>query len=204
MNGAFAWWMAHGRSLPILIVVTGAVRDRHDRGQLPERLHLSDPLAEERDLAGLALPEVLSGDRAARQHPDRRAGSRCGASAATAAAGSRRVIRWSRRWSACCSSARLRRRRGRRTEEPLGRDPAGAVARGWFYSCRSCRAAGRGDVHRLRPDDHPRRDHRDRHGRRDRPGDAWFPEIRPSPSTRGDARGRLLGRDDRAAGRGGC
>ncbi len=30
--------------------------------------------------------------------------------------------------------------------------------------------AGRGHVHRLRPDDHPRPDHGDRHGRRDRAG----------------------------------
>ena len=37
----------------------GALRDRDGRGQLPERLHLPDPLAEERDLAGVALPALL-------------------------------------------------------------------------------------------------------------------------------------------------
>ena len=40
-------------------------------GQLSECLHLPDSLAEERDLAQLALPALFRSDRRARQHSDR-------------------------------------------------------------------------------------------------------------------------------------
>src|SRR5262249_32801016 len=49
-----------------------AVRDRYGRGELPERLHLPAPLAEERDLAGVALPSVLPCNRGPGQRADRR------------------------------------------------------------------------------------------------------------------------------------
>ena len=61
----FVTWPTLDRPRP------GILPDRDGRGQFPERLHLPDPLAEERDLAELALPALLVGDRAAGQYPDR-------------------------------------------------------------------------------------------------------------------------------------
>ena len=79
--------------------------DRHGRGQLSECVHLPDSLAEKRDLARFALPELSTAPIAARDNipivswfalrgrmPQlRRFRSRCG-------------TRWSKPWSACCFS----------------------------------------------------------------------------------------------------
>ena len=57
---------------PILILLgCRRLRRGHRRRQLPQRLHLPDPLGEERHLAGLAVPEMLDADRRPGQHPDR-------------------------------------------------------------------------------------------------------------------------------------
>ena len=96
--------------------------DRHGRRQLPERLHLPDPLAEERDLAGLALPACCTAI-AARDNIPIVSWLALRGECRTAARRSRRAIRWSRPWSACSSWALYRRRRRLRPREMPGADP---------------------------------------------------------------------------------
>ena len=123
---------------------------------------------------GSRCPHLFRRDRGARQHSDRELDRPAG--------------RVPRLWCAdlgAVSPGRspgrllvpggLSRRRDRRAARSLGgrsprfnwwRPPTTAV----FLAL-----AGRGHVHRLRPDDHPRPDHGHRHGRRDRAGDALAP-----------------------------
>ena len=143
----------------------GAVRRRHGRRQLPERLHLPDSLGKERHLARFALPEVPGGDRGPRQRagprldlPPRGLPELPGADldplSRDRAAGRPAVpggLPGRRR-----PAERVRPRRPDAPDEGALPRPPG-------------RLAGRGDVHRRRPDDRAGLDHEP--GHLPRPGD---------------------------------
>ena len=135
------------------------VRDRHGRRQLPERLHLPDPLGEERHLAGLALPELPGGDRGRSDNIP--------------------VLGWLLLRGECRTCGLPISARYPLIELLVGLLFAGvylvdgrlgpAIVRddrcrrrsrsAWSITCAAGRPAGRGDVHRLRPDDRPGLDH---------------------------------------------
>ena len=149
---------------PILVLLgVRRLRRRHGRRQLPERLHLPDPLAEERDLAGLALPALLRVDRRPRQHPDPGLARPARRMPGLRHCRSRRVIRSIEALVGLLFAGALRRRRRLGRPAGLGSDSDLSLATLGYHAL-LIGLAGRRDVHRLRLFIIPDAGHGDRHG----------------------------------------